>query len=151
LTLSASVAFQQSASTLKISAPVSMSLSKDPALLSAVRLTVAGVALHAGLSLEEIEDLKIIAAEACTYCIQRGVTRDGRLRVVLEPLHDRFVIEVTDPSFMSSPVTGRPPTWAEDDLADELYIIRALAEELEYGIDHESGLRLLMSKRTMPS
>jgi anti-sigma regulatory factor (Ser/Thr protein kinase) len=151
LTLSPSVAFQQSASALKISAPVSMSLPKDPALLSAVRLTVAGVALHAGLSLEEIEDLKVIAAEACTYCIQRGVTRNGRLHVVLEPLHDRFVIEVTDPSFMSAPAAQRPPAWAEDDLADELYIIRALAEELEYRLDHDSGLRLLMSKRTTPS
>jgi anti-sigma regulatory factor (Ser/Thr protein kinase) len=151
LTLSSSVAFQQPTSALKISAPVSMSLPKDPALLSAVRLTVAGVALHAGLSIEEIEDLKVIAAEACTYCIRRGLTRDGRLRVVLEPLHDRFVIEVSDPSFMSAPFTEHPPAWTEDGLADELYIIRALAEELEYRLDHESGLRLLTSKRTTPS
>jgi anti-sigma regulatory factor (Ser/Thr protein kinase) len=130
--------------------PVSMSLPKDPALLSAVRLTVAGVALQAGLSLETIEDLKVIAAEACTYCMVRGLKKDGRLRIVLEPRTDRFVVEVSDSSFLSPP--ERPQSgWNEDDSTDELYIICALAEELEYQLDPQFGLRLRMSMFAVPS
>jgi anti-sigma regulatory factor (Ser/Thr protein kinase) len=129
--------------------PVTMSLPKDPALLSAVRLTVAGVALQAGLSLETIEDLKVIAAEACTYCMVRGPKKDGRLRIVLEPRTDLFVVEVSDSSFLSPP-EHRHSGWNEDGSADELYIIRALAEELEYQLDPQFGLRLRMSVVAVP-
>lgn len=42
---------------------VSLSLPKDPALIAAVRLTVAGVALQAGLNFETCEDLEISRVE----------------------------------------------------------------------------------------
>jgi anti-sigma regulatory factor (Ser/Thr protein kinase) len=127
-----------------------MSLPKDAALLAAVRLTVAGVALHVGLSLDAIEDLKVIASEACNYCIQRGPQKDGRLNITLEASEERFSIEVRDPSFTTMPAP-RIARWTDEDAADELYIIRALAEELEYHIDPKLGLCLRMSMRMVPS
>ncbi len=125
---------------------IKLSLPKDPAFIAAVRLTVAGVALHAGLTFETIEDLKIIAAEACTYCMTRGAN-PGRLSVTLEARPGAFVIAVSDPHFQpTSAATGS--SLVEDQGADELFLLRGLADELEYRTNSGTGLFLRIVKNT---
>jgi anti-sigma regulatory factor (Ser/Thr protein kinase) len=128
--------------------PITLGFAKNPALLPAVRLTVGGVGRHAGLSLPVVEDLKVIAAEACRYCMQRGTREDGRLRLALVPQVDSFVIEVSDPAFKPAPFKQGVDGWPEDRIDDELFIIRRLAEELEYRLNPEIGLLLRISKST---
>lgn len=125
---------------------VTLNLPKDPSLIAAARLTAAGVAFRAGLSFDTIEDLKIIVAEACTYCMTRGGPMpSGRLRITFELYPNSFVVLVADPEFRfvswqrtrSSTVAGT---------ADELFIIRGLADELEYRASPASGLVLRITK-----
>lgn len=47
------------------SVPVRLEVPADPRFLTVVRLTSAGVGADAGLTVEEIEDLKIAVDEAC--------------------------------------------------------------------------------------
>ncbi len=107
---------------------------------------MAGVALRAGLSFEVIEDLKIMVAEACTYCIADGGNA-GRLRIAFEATPDCFVVIVTDPHFHMARLGDGGVSLQEDRIVDELAIIRGLADEFEYHPALGGGLLLRMTKR----
>jgi len=126
---------------------VNLNVPKDPTFIAAARLTAAGVGLRAGLSFEVIEDLKIIVAEACTFCIADGGTA-GRLRIAFEARPDCFVVTVTDPHFRMARLGDGGVSLSEDRIVDELAIIRGLAEEFECHAALGGGLLLRMTKRT---
>jgi anti-sigma regulatory factor (Ser/Thr protein kinase) len=123
--------------------PITLNFSKDPAFVSAVRLTVAAIAVQAGIPFETLEDLKLVAAEAATYSIQRGV-RTGSISMTVECDHHAFLILLHDPNFRPQGAPNNP--WPADDVADELYLIRTLADELRYNVSEQDGLRLRISK-----
>lgn len=127
----------------RVSSPVSLSIPKDPALVAAVRLAAAGVGLRAGLTFESIEDVKIIVAEACTYCM-RCSDPAGRIRITFEIHPKAFVILVADPLFRFS----ASQNWNGAALGspDELFIIRGLADELEYRTRVGNGLVMRITK-----
>jgi serine/threonine-protein kinase RsbW len=122
--------------------PVTLRLPKDPALLAAARLTAAGVGLRAGASFEAIEDLKVILAEACTYCMRRG-THDGCLEVSLEANVEHLVLTVVDRAFrVVQPYRGAGASALGPEEPDELFMIRGLADELAYHLLPGGGIML---------
>jgi len=122
---------------------VSLTLPKNEAFISAARLTAAGIGIRTGLAYETIEDLKIIITEACTYCIRRG-GRKGRLRVELDIESASITVTVSDPGFEK--VEDAKIERDSGDQLDELFVIRNLADELEYRASPGGGIRLRMTK-----
>ncbi|USG66349.1 anti-sigma B factor RsbW [Brevibacillus ruminantium] len=68
--------------------------------VSIARLTVSGVANRMGFGYEEIEDIKLAVAEACTNVVEHaydcevGLEQHFRVRCLLQS--DRLVVEVID-------------------------------------------------------
>jgi serine/threonine-protein kinase RsbW len=123
---------------------ISLTLPKNEAFISAVRLMTAGIGMRAGLSYETIEDLRILVTEACTYCIQRG-RNDGRLHVALDIGRGAVVVSVSDPGFEPASSVAPTPVMGEYE-PDELFIIRNLADELLYRMTPGGGLKLRITK-----
>ncbi|HXW50990.1 MAG TPA: ATP-binding protein [Candidatus Acidoferrales bacterium] len=123
---------------------ISLTLPKSDAFISAVRLTVAGIGMRAGLSFETIEDLKIIVSEACTYCTRRGGSA-GKLHVGLEIGRGRVVVSISDSGFVLAP-TSAPKRLPGEYEPDELFIIRNLADEFNHRLTPGRGLKLRITK-----
>ncbi len=118
------------------------------------RLTVSGIANRAGLSYEEIEDLKLAVGEACTNAVQHAYGgEDGQLRISCRLYPDRITIEVADQGKGFSYATLKEklgPLDASMDIDDVaegglgLYLIHTLMDEVEvYG---ETGVVVSMTK-----
>lgn len=125
---------------------VNLIVPRDPTFIASVRLTVAGVALRAGLSFEVIEDLKIIVAEACTFCIADGHNA-GRLRITFDVRADSFVVTVADQHFQMARFPDSSRALPQDGITDELFIIRGLTDEFVCQPAPEGGVFLRMTKR----
>jgi serine/threonine-protein kinase RsbW len=112
------------------------------------RLSVAAVASRLRLSIEEIEDIKLAVAEACTAVIQHE--RHGEfIELTCETFDDALRVRVHD--------GGRHTRTAEETQAMDLdeariaglgvFLIRTLMDEVSYDVDPELGTDLSMVKR----
>lgn len=80
----------------RLNAPVELSVASDPGMMLVIRLTTAGVVTRAGLTIDEMDNLKIAAEEACSCLINQtnpprriGLTyecRDGALYTTVRGL-----------------------------------------------------------------
>jgi serine/threonine-protein kinase RsbW len=122
--------------------PVGLELPKNPAWVGVARLAAAGIAYRAGMAYDAIEDVKIIVAEAVSYCIQHGQP-GGRLRISFKADTKSLTVEVRDPEFPA--ITG-PPKDREGSnyrtFVDGLFLIRGLADDVEYIATPSEGLTL---------
>src|SRR5579885_782455 len=64
------------------------------------RLTVAAVASRLDFSLDEIDDVKLAVAEACTHAIQRS-SGNQPIELIFEARPDAIVVTVRDSSTAS--------------------------------------------------
>lgn len=110
--------------------------------VAVARLAVSAVASRLKFSIEEIEDVRLAVAEACTDAIQHAVLGSQ--------------IEVTCHSDVSSlrvrvrreGKTVRPePAESEDSIGGlGIFLIRALMDEVEYSVHQDTGTDLTMVK-----
>jgi len=117
--------------------------------VAVARLTVAAVASRLRFSIEEIEDIKLAIAEACTNAIQHGVATDT-ISIACEVTAADLRITVRDHGIgRLAPVdeTG----FKEDGRSEELgiFLIRALMDSVEYRVDSREGTELVMVKRVV--
>ena len=82
---------------------LSIRIPPDAAHVAAVRAFVGAVGRQVGCSEESIDDLRLVATEACAQAIEDGAARDGiEVRTVLEDR--RLVLEIEPAgSFERSP------------------------------------------------
>ncbi|MDQ6766612.1 MAG: ATP-binding protein [Candidatus Eremiobacteraeota bacterium] len=122
--------------------PVGLELPKNAAWVGVARLAAAGIGYRAGMSFDAIEDIKVIVAEALSHCIQHG-RPGGRLRISFEANADSLAVTVNDPSF---PVAPSPPKDRNGSsyraFVDGLFLIRGLADEVDYVVSPSEGLTL---------
>jgi serine/threonine-protein kinase RsbW len=116
--------------------------------VAVARLAVAGVASRSRFSVDDIEDIKLAAAEACTNAIQHGPP-DGTIAIVCEVTADGIVMTVSDRG--QGPPLGAvaQERIGEAGRTEELgvFLIRALMDSVEYTSDVRDGTRLVMTKR----
>lgn len=119
-------------------------LPKDPTWVAAVRLTTSAVGHRLGISIESIDDLKIIVAEACSYCIHSG--GGGRLHVAFVPQDHVLTIRVDDPQFArpAGHTTENPGEVFDSEAG--LFIIKSLADHVDYEYVAGRGLTLTVRK-----
>ena len=122
--------------------PVGLELPKHPAWVGVARLAAAGIAYRAGMAYDAIEDTKIIVAEAVSYCIQHSQP-GGRLRISFTADTSSLTVEVHDPNFptITSPPKDRDGSTYRT-FVDGLFLIRGLADEVEYIANPSEGLTL---------
>jgi serine/threonine-protein kinase RsbW len=116
--------------------------------VAVARLAVAGVASRSRFSVDDIDDIKLAAAEACTNAIQHGPP-DGTIAIVCEVTPDGIVMTVSDRGQGAPLGTVAQERIGEAGRTEELgvFLIRALMDTVEYTSDVRDGTRLVMTKR----
>ena len=117
--------------------------------VAVARLAVAAVASRLRFSVDEIEDIKLAVAEACTNCIQHGSDGD-RIEITSEITADEVRVSVRDRSVGHKlESVENDAGFADGRRTEELgvFLIRALMDEVTYRVDAREGTQLVMIKR----
>jgi len=133
-------------STIEDSAFVELRIPPKAEWAAVARLTVAAVASRLDFSLDEIDDIKLAVAEACTHAIGRS-NGDHPVELIFEAQPDSIIVTVRD--FSTSPHL--------ESVADELdenhvgglglFIIQSLMDDVDFHVDAGTGGELTMAKR----
>ncbi|GAE26452.1 serine-protein kinase rsbW [Halalkalibacter wakoensis JCM 9140] len=130
-----------------------MSVPAKPEYVGVIRLTVSGIANRAGFTYDEIEDMKIAVAEACTNVVTHAYEDSGSMSISYLLYEDRMEIIVADngQSFDVSkvkehlgPVDANRPVGDLKEGGLGLFLISTLMDKVE--INDESGIVLVMTK-----
>jgi len=116
--------------------------------VAVARLAVAAVASRLRFSVDEIEDIKLAIAEACTNSIQSAGGEDaGTIEITCDARENELLVTVRDhaPGPHLTAASGN----LEDGRTEELgvFLIRALMDTVEYTTDPQRGTELSMTKR----
>ncbi len=117
--------------------------------VAVARLAVAAVASRLHFSVDEIEDIKLAIAEACTNCIQHSSETD-RIAITSAVHEDEVRVTVRDRSVGHKlEAVEREPAFADGRRTEELgvFLIRALMDDVTYRVDARAGTELVMIKR----
>ena len=123
---------------------VELSIPAKAEWVAVARLAGSAVGSRLRFSIDEIEDLKLAIAEACTDCIQQS---EGAVSIYIrcDAAQDELRVTVRG--------DGRPlkleSVKGDDPRVGGLgvFLIRSLMDEVEYDVDPQSGPRLVMTKR----
>ena len=122
--------------------------------LQVARLTTMGVAARAGLTVDDIEDLKVAVGEACTNAIDHAFgdgaeSSNNRIVVRWTVARDEITVEVEDEG------TGFDPSELERGRRDVhegegglgFFLMKELTDSLRVESAPGSGTRVIMVKR----
>jgi serine/threonine-protein kinase RsbW len=110
------------------------------------RLAIAGIASRLQFSIEDIEDLKLAVAEACTNCIQHASESDS-ISISCRILADKLIMRVEDSGKVASHASLAPKQLGEPKVGGlGVFLIRSLMDDVEYELEPGSGTRLTMTK-----
>ncbi|HEY4440661.1 MAG TPA: ATP-binding protein [Candidatus Elarobacter sp.] len=116
--------------------------------VAVARLAVAAVASRLRFSVDEIEDIKLAIAEACTNSIQSAGGDAGMLEIVCDATEEQLRVTVRDR--ITSPHLGTVESNGLSEGRTEalgVFLIRALMDSVDYGLDPKHGSELVMTKR----
>ena len=123
---------------------VDLRIPGKPEWVAVARLTIAAIANRLPFTVEEIEDLKLAIAEACTNAIQGGRGTES-IDIRCETAADHLRIHVRDHATRpAEPVTARGAAPVE---GLGIFLIQALMDSVEHSVDPERGSELTMTKR----
>ncbi|KXG78455.1 ATP-binding protein [Thermotalea metallivorans] len=127
---------------------LSISVPSKPEYVSVVRLTASAVASRMGFNVEELEDIKVAVAEACTNAITHGVCENKtNFDVKFFIDKDKITIHVVDYgngfrcNKLEEPDLSNPK---EGGLG--IFIIRSLMDEVEVISNVGEGTTIQMTK-----
>lgn len=115
--------------------------------VAVARLAVAAVANRLNFSIEDIEDVKLAVAEACTNCIQHAQGSD-QIEITCETEPDSLTVRVRDHGRGTRPEAVRTPGSEEPRVGGlGVFLIRSLMDSVEYDVHPEHGTNLVMTKK----
>ena len=115
--------------------------------VAVARLTMAAVANRLRCSVEDIEDLKLAVAEACTSCIQQPTKSDQiAITCEMDAAELRLTVREHTEHQTDAKSEGEPAAESADGELG-IFLIRSLMDHVEYTIDPRTGLRLVMTKK----
>ena len=117
-----------------------------PEWVAVARLAVAGVASRLNFSIEDIEDIKLAVAEACTNCIQHA-RHSRNILITCDAEPEVLTVHVRD--FGGA---ARPESVAsgEDQPRLGVFLIRSLMDNVQYDVHPQDGTSLVMTKKVTP-
>ncbi len=111
------------------------------------RLAVAGIASRLKFSIEDIEDLKLAVAEACTNCIQHASGSD-QIEITCETQPHGLTVRVRDHGVGTTPDEIQSRRISEPRVGGlGVFLIRSLMDTVEYDVHPERGTNLVMTKK----
>ncbi len=111
------------------------------------RLSVAAVASRLHFSIDEIEDIKLAVAEACTNAIQHAQD-SAYIEIKCEALNEGLRINVRDYGRGTRPETIRSRNIEEERVGGlGVFLIRSLMDDVTYDVHPDNGTQLVMLKR----
>ena len=123
---------------------IELSVSAEKDMMLIIRMTTAGVLSRAGLTLDDIDDMKIAVDEACT-CLMTQKMRYGRLSLRYEYDADGACVRIAG-------LDGQSQTenCGIDDQDEEILrcILNSMASEVTIRRDCESITEIEMKKRS---
>ncbi|GAC1311053.1 MAG: anti-sigma B factor RsbW [Vulcanimicrobiaceae bacterium] len=128
---------------------VELRIPSKPEWVAVARLAVAAIANRLPFSVEEIEDLKLAIAEACTVCIQQGPGNET-IDIICHADTSELRVEARDGRYRSlhdAAAIKSPPVGAVEGEGLGIFLIQALTDRLEYHVDPHLGTELIMIKR----
>jgi serine/threonine-protein kinase RsbW len=115
--------------------------------VAVARLAVAAVANRLNFSIEDIEDVKLAVAEACTNCIQHAHGSD-QIEITCETETDSLTVRVRDYGSGTRPAAVAPGDEEEPRVGGlGVFLIRSLMDSVEYDVHPERGTNLVMTKK----
>ena len=127
---------------------VELRIPSRPEWVALARLAAATVANRLHFSIEEIEDVKLAVAEACTAVIQHE--RHGEfIELACEARGDSLRVRVHDGGRHGAPA-AEPARMNFDEARIAglgIFLIRTLMDEVSYDVHPQLGTDLLMVKR----
>lgn len=115
--------------------------------VAVARLAVAAVANRLKFSIEEIEDVKLAVAEACTNCILHP-TGAERIEITCETREDGLTVHVRDFGSGADAEKLDLPRSAEPQVGGlGVFLIRSLMDHVKYDVDPARGTNLVMTKK----
>ena len=115
--------------------------------VAVARLAVAAVANRLQFSIEEIEDVKLAVAEACTNCIQHASGSD-QIEITCETQAHGLTVRVRDFGIGTAPAEVQSRRISEPRVGGlGVFLIRSLMDTVEYDVHPEHGTNLVMTKK----
>lgn len=75
---------------------IEMKVPAKPEYVGVIRLTVSGIANRIGYTYDDIEDIKIAVAEACTNVVEHAYEGEGLVTVSFQVYSNRLEVVVAD-------------------------------------------------------
>ncbi|MED4161591.1 anti-sigma B factor RsbW [Halalkalibacterium halodurans] len=132
---------------------IEMTVPAKSEFVGVVRLTVSGIANRLGYTYDDIEDIKIAVAEACTNVVDHAYDEGGTMGLSFHLYEDRMEVIVTDQgqsfdmdAFRESlgPIDGSKPIQDLREGGLGLFLINTLMDKVE--MKEDSGVVLAMTK-----
>lgn len=126
---------------------VTLTLPDEPEFISLARLSASVIANRAGLSIDEIEDLKVALSEACTNALRYGCSNDHyyEVKYILNP--DYLQITVTDTGIgFDYDLVAEPVIGGDQVGGFGLYLIRSLMDRTEIESKEGQGTKISLFK-----
>ncbi|WP_059105950.1 anti-sigma B factor RsbW [Shouchella shacheensis] len=132
---------------------IQMELPAKAEYVGIARLTVSGIANRLGFSYDDIEDIKIAVAEACTNVVEHAYSKDGVMCLTSVIHEDRIQVIVADrgQSFdfegvenRLGPINVEKPVGELKEGGLGLFLISTLMDKVEF--NKENGVMLVMTK-----
>ena len=115
--------------------------------VAVARLAVAAVASRLDFSIEDIEDVKLAVAEACTNCIQHAAGSD-QIEIVCERAPGGLTVRVRDNGRGTRPEAIQSRRVEETRVGGlGVFLIRSLMDTVEYDVHPDCGTNLVMTKK----
>ena len=133
---------------------IEMKVPAKPEYVGVVRLTVSGIANRLGYTYDDIEDIKIAVAEACTNVVNHAYEdSDGQMTIGCGVYQDRLEIMVADRGQSFSienlkdnlgPISSDKPISQLKEGGLGLFLIDTLMDKVE--ISNDTGVIIIMTK-----
>lgn len=127
---------------------LSISVPSKPEYVSVVRLTASAVASRVGFNVEELEDIKVAVAEACTNAIKHGICEKGEnfdVKFFLD--QEKISIHVIDHgSGFSCNQLEEPDLTSPKEGGLGIFIIKSLMDEVDVISNKGEGTIIKMTK-----
>ena len=127
---------------------IELSIPNKAEFVSVVRLTLVAIANRVGFNIEEIEDMKVAIAEACTNAITHGKNTPS------ESIDIRFTLQTTGLEIqVKDKGKGCEVEKIKDPQIEELnesglgiFIIRSLMDDVVIHSEPDQGMTIIMTK-----
>lgn len=127
---------------------LSISVPSKPEYVNVMRLTASAIATRIGFNIEEIEDIKVAVAEACTNAIKHGLCHNHEnFHIKFAIDDDKITIDIIDEgSGFSCDTIEEPDLTNPKEGGLGIFIIKSLMDEVEVISNIGKGTRMKMTK-----